>query len=89
MKIQAIANKVIIRRFKAADRSKGGILIPDDAKEKVTRGTVVAVGPEVDGKVMIDSVVMFGKFVGTDIKADDEELVVLKDSDILAIIIEE
>lgn len=94
MKLKPLHDRVLIRRVEEGDRSPGGIVIPDNAKDKPQRGEVVAVGPgeSLDsGQVRALAVstgdsVLFGKFAGSEVTIDGEELVVLKESDILAII---
>lgn len=94
MKLKPLHDRVLIRRVEEGDRSPGGIVIPDNAKDKPQRGEVVAVGPgeSLDsGQVRALAVstgdsVLFGKYAGSEVTIDGEELVVLKESDILAII---
>jgi chaperonin GroES len=94
MKLKPLHDRVLIRRLEESDRSPGGIVIPDNAKDKPQRGEVVAVGPGEaleSGQVRAPAVaegdeVLFGKYAGSEVTIDGEELVVLKESDILAII---
>ncbi len=94
MKLKPLHDRVVVRRVDEESRSAGGIVIPDNAKEKPQRGEVVAVGPgePLDtGQVRALTVqpgesVLFGKFAGSEVTVDGEELVVLRESDILAII---
>lgn len=94
MKLKPLHDRVVIRRLEEDDRSPGGIVIPDKAKEKPQRGEVLATGPGEaleSGQVRALAVkagdrVLFGKFSGSEVTIDGEELVVLKESDILAII---
>lgn len=94
MKLKPLHDRVVIRRVDEESRSAGGIVIPDNAKEKPQRGEVLAVGPGEPletGQVRAMSVgagdrVLFGKYAGSDVTIDGEELVVLRESDILAII---
>ncbi len=94
MKIRPLHDKVIVKRLEEEEKTKGGIIIPDTAKEKPMQGRVVAVGKGrilQTGKVMEPMVkegdrVLFGKYSGTDIKIDGEEHLILREEDILAII---
>jgi chaperonin GroES len=94
MKLKPLHDRVLIRRMDEESRSAGGIVIPDNAKEKPQRGEVLAVGPGEaleSGQIRALAVqagdsVLFGKYGGTEVTVDGEELVVLRESDILAII---
>jgi len=94
VKIRPLQDRVIVKRVKEEEKTKGGIIIPDAAKEKPIEGEVLAVGP---GKVTDDGSqrapdvkvgdrVLFGKYSGTEVKLDGEELVVLREDDILGVI---
>ena len=94
MKIKPLHDRIVVRRTEEERTSPGGIVIPDNATEKPSRGEVLAVGP---GKVLENGevrelavkkgdVVLFGKYSGTEIKHDNEELVVVREDDIMAII---
>jgi chaperonin GroES len=94
MKIRPLADRIVIKRTKEEEKSKGGIIIPDSAKEKPVEGTVIAVGSGKilkDGKVRPCDVkagdkVLFGKYSGTEVKIDGEEHMLLREDDILAIL---
>ena len=85
---------MVVRRINAEEKTKGGIIIPDTAKEKPQEGEVIAVGPggrDESGKLIpIDvkpgSRVLFGKWSGTEVKLDGEELLIMKESDIMGVI---
>jgi chaperonin GroES len=85
---------VVVRRIQADEKTKGGIIIPDTAKEKPQEGEVVAVGPggrDEAGKLIPIDVkagdrVLFGKWSGTEVKLDGEELLIMKESDIMGVI---
>ncbi len=94
MKVRPLADKVLIKRLEAEEKTKGGLFLPDTAKEKPQRGTIVAVG---DGKLLDDGtraafqvkkgdVVLFSTYGGTEIKVDGENYLVMEESDILAVI---
>ncbi|GAB4119696.1 MAG: co-chaperone GroES [Gammaproteobacteria bacterium] len=93
MKLRPLYDRVIVKRFEEEEKSAGGIVIPDAAKEKPIRGEVVAVGqgkPLDNGEVRALAVkvgdnVLFGKFAGTEIKIDGEILLVMNESDIMAV----
>lgn len=92
--IRPLHDRVILRRIEQEDKTAGGIIIPDTAKEKPIKGEVVAVGAgarDDSGKtipmdVKVGDVVLFGKWAGTEIKLDGEEVLVLKESDIIGVI---
>jgi chaperonin GroES len=94
MGFRPLHDRVLIRRVEAEEKSAGGIIIPDTAKEKPMEGEVVSVGPGArgeDGKIQPLDVkagdrVLFGKWSGTEIKLDGEDLIIMKESDIMGII---
>ncbi|CAN5154353.1 co-chaperone GroES [soil metagenome] len=94
MKIRPLADRIVVKRTAEEEKTKGGIIIPDSAKEKPVEGTVIAVGA---GKVLKDGkvrpldvkageVVLFGKYSGTEVKIDGVEHVLLREDDILAVV---
>ena len=94
MKFRPLHDRVVVRRIEEGDRTKGGIIIPDTAKEKPQQGEIVAVGPgapDEKGKVQPLDVkpgdrVLFGKWSGTEVKLDGEELIIMKESDIMGVL---
>lgn len=89
MNIKPLADRVLIKPTPAEERTLSGIIIPDTAKEKPLRGTVIAVGNGTKDEEMVvkeNDVVMFGKYAGTEIELDGEKLMIMRQSDILAII---
>jgi chaperonin GroES len=92
IKLQPMADRLVVKPIEKEEVTKGGIVLPDTAKEKPQEGKVLAVGPgrlTDDGKrlamdVSVGDVVLYAKYGGTEIKIDDEELVILRESDILA-----
>jgi chaperonin GroES len=94
MEFRPLQDRVVIRRVTQEDKTAGGIIIPDTAKEKPMEGEVVAVGPGAradDGtvhplEVKVGDRVLFGKWSGTEVKLDDEELMIMKESDLMGII---
>jgi chaperonin GroES len=94
MKFRPLHDRVVVRRVEQEEKSAGGIIIPDTAKEKPMEGEIVAVGPggrDETGKLIPIDVkagdrVLFGKWSGTEVKIDGEELLIMKESDILGII---
>ena len=94
MKFRPLHDRVVIRRVEAEERTAGGIIIPDTAKEKPQQGEVVAVGPggrDESGKLVPLDVkagdrVLFGKWSGTEVKIDGEDLLIMKESDVMGII---
>ena len=94
MVFRPLHDRVVIRRVAAEEKTLGGIIIPDTAKEKPMEGEVVAVGPgarDESGKVQpldvkVGDRVLFGKWSGTEVKLDGEDLIIMKESDIMGII---
>ena len=94
MKFRPLHDRVVVRRLDAEEKTKGGIIIPDTAKEKPQEGEVIAVGPgarDETGKVQPLDVkagdrVLFGKWSGTEVRIDGEDLLIMKESDIMGII---
>ncbi len=94
MKVRPLGDRVLVKRVSEQEKTKGGIVLPDTAKEKPQRGEVVAVGEgrlTDDGKripmnVKVGDKVIFAKYAGTEIELDDEEYLLMSESDILAII---
>ena len=93
-KFRPLHDRVVVKRVEAEDKSKGGIISPDTAKEKPQQGEVVAVGPggrDENGKLVPMDLkagdrVLFGKWSGTEVKLDSEELLIMKESDIMGVI---
>jgi chaperonin GroES len=93
-KISPLNDRVVIRRLDVDEEVKGGIIIPDTAKEKPQKGEIVATGPGKVGdenkrvalEVKVGDNVLFGKYSGTEVSVDDEELLIMREDDILAII---
>ncbi len=91
MKFKPLHDRVLIRRIEQEEKTSGGIIIPDTAKEKPMQGEVLAVGPGARndrGEILSMSVkegdkVLFGKWAGTEVKIDGEELLIMKESDIM------
>ncbi|MGC2413154.1 MAG: co-chaperone GroES [Stellaceae bacterium] len=94
MKFRPLHDRVVIRRVGEIEKTAGGILIPDTAREKPSEGEVVAVGPGIrgeDGKIQALDVkagdrVLFGKWSGNEVKLDGEDLIIMKESDIMGVI---
>jgi len=86
MKFRPLRDRVVIRRLNAEEKSAGGIIIPDTAQEKPMEGEVVATGPGVALEVKAGDRILFGKWSGTEVKLDGEELLIMKESDIMSII---
>ena len=94
MKFRPLHDRVVIRRIEGEEKTKGGILIPDTAKEKPQEGEVIAVGPgarDESGKVVALELkagdrVLFGKWSGTEVRIHGEDLLIMKESDIMGVI---
>jgi len=92
LSLRPLDDRVVVRRLEAEEKTAGGIILPDAAKEKPQKGEVVAVG---EGKLLdsgkratpdvkVGDTVLFGKYAGTEVKVDDEDLLIMRESDILA-----
>ena len=94
MQFRPLHDRVVVRRIDAEEKTKGGIIIPDTAKEKPQEGEVVSVGPgarDDSGKIQPLDVkagdrILFGKWSGTEVKIDGEELLIMKESDIMGVV---
>ncbi|APT29404.1 MULTISPECIES: co-chaperone GroES [Methylobacterium] len=94
MKFRPLHDRVVVRRIESEEKTKGGIIIPDTAKEKPQEGEIVAVGPgarDEQGRVNPLDVkagdrVLFGKWSGTEVKIDGQDLLIMKESDIMGVV---
>ena len=94
VKFRPLHDRVVVRRLEGEEKTKGGIIIPDTAKEKPSQGEVIAVGPggrDETGKlipmdVKVGDRVLFGKWSGTEVKLDGVELLIMKESDIMGVL---
>ena len=94
MKFRPLHDRVVVKRIDAEENSSGGISIPDTAKDKPSQGEVTAVGPggrDVAGKLIpidlkVGDIVLFGKWSGTEVKIDGQELLIMKESDIMGVL---
>ena len=94
MAFRPLGDRVLIKRVEEEEKTKGGIIIPDTAKEKPQEGKVVAVGPgarDDNGKVQpldvkAGDIILFGKWSGTEVKIDGDDLLIMKESDILGVV---
>jgi chaperonin GroES len=94
LKFRPLHDRVVVKRIEADAKTKGGIIIPDTAKEKPQEGEVVAVGPggrDENGKIIAMDLkagdrVLFGKWSGTEVKLDGDELLIMKESDIMGVL---
>ena len=88
-KFRPLHDRVVVKRIDAEEKSKGGIIIPDTAQEKPSQGEVIAVGPggrDEEPDVKAGDRVLFGKWSGTEVKLDGEDLLIMKESDIMGVI---
>jgi len=94
MKVRPLHDRLLVRRIEEKETAKGGIIIPDTAKEKPQKGEVLAVG---NGKILengtklpldvkVGNKILFGKYTGTDIKIDGEEVLILREDEVLAVL---
>src|SRR5688572_33255065 len=94
MKFRPLHDRVVVRRIEGENKTAGGIIIPDTAKEKPQEGEIIAVGPggrDESGKLIpidlkVGDRILFGKWSGTEVKLDGEELLIMKESDIMGVI---
>ena len=94
MKIKQLADRLLVKRVEAAETVRGGIIIPDTAKEKPQEGKVIAVGPgklddsgkRVPLEVKKGDIILIGKYAGTEVKIDGDEHIILREDDVLAVI---
>ncbi len=94
MKFRPLHDRVVVKRIDAEEKTAGGIIIPDSAKEKPSQGEILSVGPggrDETGKLIpmdlnVGDIVLFGKWSGTEVKIDGQEVLIMKESDILGVI---
>jgi chaperonin GroES len=94
MKFRPLHDRIVVRRIEAEQKSAGGIIIPDTAKEKPQQGEVIAVGPGARNEqgqlvaldVQVGDTVLFGKWSGTEVRIDGEDLLIMKESDIMGVL---
>jgi chaperonin GroES len=94
MKFRPLGDRVVVRRVKEEQKTSGGIIIPETAREKPQEGEIVAVGPgarddsgkRVNPEVKAGDFILFGKWSGSEVKVDGEELLIMKESDILGVL---
>jgi chaperonin GroES len=94
MKFRPLHDRVLVRRIEAEERTKGGVIIPDTAQEKPQEGEVIAVGAGARDEggnlipldIAVGDRILFGKWAGTDVKIDGEDLVIMKESDIMGVL---
>ena len=93
-KIRPLQDRILVKRLEEQETKKGGIIIPDTAKEKPSQGEIVAIGPggrDESGKLIpidlkVGDTVLFGKWSGTEVKIDGQDLLIMKESDIMGVI---
>ncbi|QRM34449.1 co-chaperone GroES [Microvirga sp. VF16] len=94
MKFRPLHDRIVVKRIDAEEKTAGGIIIPDTAKEKPQQGEVIAVGPGARNEqgqlvpldVRVGDIVLFGKWSGTEVKIDGEDLLIMKESDIMGVL---
>jgi chaperonin GroES len=94
MSFRPLGDRVLVKRVEEESKTKGGIIIPDTAKEKPQEGEVLAVGPgarddsgkRIEPEVQVGDRILFGKWSGTEVKVDGEDLIIMKESDILGVV---
>jgi len=94
LKLKPLADRIVIQAMEAEDTTKGGIILPDTAKEKPVEGTIVAAGPgkitddgkKVEMEVKVGDKVLYGKYSGTEVTVEGEEYLIMRESDVFAIV---
>ncbi|MBC8497335.1 MAG: co-chaperone GroES [Anaerolineales bacterium] len=86
LSVKPLGDRVVIEPIEQEEKTASGIVLPDTAKEKPQQGKVLAVGPDVEGKIAADDRVLYAKYAGTEIKIDDKEVLILREDDILALV---
>lgn len=94
MNIRPLADRVVVKPMELEEKKQGGIIIPDTAKEKPQQGKIIAVGPgkisdsgeKVAMEVKVGDIVLYGKYSGTEVTIDDEDLLIMRESDIFAVL---
>jgi chaperonin GroES len=93
LKLQPLGDRVVVRPLEEAEEMRGGLYIPDTAKEKPLQGEIVAVGPgrfekgeRVPMEVKVGQKVLYSKYAGTDVRVGDDEVLIIKESDVLAVV---
>lgn len=94
MKIRPLSDRVVVQPMEPEEKQQGGIIIPDTAKEKPQQGKILAVGPgrvsdsgeKVAMEVKVGDIVLYGKYSGTEVTIDNEDLLIMRESDILAVL---
>jgi chaperonin GroES len=94
LKIKPLADRIVVQAMEAEETTKGGIILPDTAKEKPVEGTIVAAGPgkvtdegkKIELEVKVGDKVLYGKYSGTEISVDGEEYLIMRESDVFAIV---
>jgi chaperonin GroES len=94
MKIRPLADRVVVQPVEQGEKKQGGIIIPDTAKEKPQQGKIIAVGPgriadsgeKIAMEVKVGDIVLYGKYSGTEVTIDTEDLLIMRESDVLAVL---
>ena len=94
LKFRPLHDRVVVKRIDAEEKSAGGIIIPDSAKEKPSQGEIIAVGPggrdesgkRIEADVKVGDRILFGKWSGTEVKIEGDDLIIMKESDILGVL---
>ncbi len=84
--LKPLGDRVVIEPIEQEEKTASGIVLPDTAKEKPQQGKVLAVGPDVEGEISVGDRVLYAKYAGTEVKVDDQEVLILSESDVLALI---
>ncbi|MCU0643172.1 MAG: co-chaperone GroES [bacterium] len=94
MKIRPLADRVVVKPVESVEKKQGGIIIPDTAKEKPQQGKIIAAGPgkvsdsgeKIPMEVKVGDIVLYGKYSGTEVTIDNEDLLIMRESDVLAVL---
>lgn len=86
LNLKPLGDRVVIEPIEQEETTASGIVLPDTAKEKPQQGKVLAVGPDIEGEISADDRVLYAKYAGTEVKLDDKKVLILSESDILALV---
>ena len=84
--LKPLGDRVVLKAVEQAATTASGLVLPDTAKEKSQQGKVLAVGPDIEGEISADDIVLYAKYAGTEVKIEGEEVLILSEADILALV---
>ena len=84
--LKPLGDRVVLEAVEQAATTASGLVLPDTAKEKSQQGKVLAVGPDIEGEISVDDIVLYAKYAGTEVKVEGKEVLILSEADILALV---